>query len=65
MDKRQAIEDGARDTEAKLAKLNMDAHEARKLRARNHALKAIRAAIEADEADFQNMSRVAAAGPGV
>ncbi len=54
----------ARSTAAQLAKLNMNAHEASKLRARDHALKAIRAAIEADEADFQNMSRGAAAGSG-
>ncbi len=59
-----ALQDVARKTAAQLATLNMDAHSATKLRARNHALKAVRAAIEADEADFQSMSRSTAAEPG-
>ena len=36
-----------------LAKLDMNAHAATKLRARDHALNALRAAIEADDADFR------------
>jgi enoyl-CoA hydratase len=40
----------ARDTATGLATLNMDAHAASKLRTREHALKAIRAAFETDEA---------------
>lgn len=51
------LQDVARNTAAQLATLNMDAHAATKLRARDQALKAVRAAIEADEADFQSMSR--------
>ena len=39
-------------TAAVLAKLDMDAHAATKLRARDDALHALRAAIEADDADF-------------
>ena len=58
------LQDVARSTAAQLAKLNMDAHAATKLRAREHTLKAVRAAIEADEADFQTMSRNTAAAPG-
>ncbi len=58
------LQDVARSTAAQLAKLDMDAHAASKLRARDQALKAIRAAIEADEADFQSMSRSTAAEPG-
>ena len=58
------LQDAARSTAAQLAKLNMDAHAASKLRARDGALKAVRAAIEADEADFQSMSRSPAAGQG-
>jgi enoyl-CoA hydratase len=40
--------DGAQDMAAQLSKLNMDAHATSKLRARDSALKALRAAIEAD-----------------
>ena len=40
-------------TAAVLAKLDMNAHAATKLRARDHALNALRAAIEADDADFR------------
>ncbi len=58
------LQDVARKTAAQLAKLDMDAHAASKLRARDHALKAVRAAIEADEADFQSMSRSTAAVSG-
>ena len=56
------LQDAARSTAAQLAKLDMDAHAATKLRARDHALKAIRTAIEADEADRQSMIRSQAAG---
>lgn len=58
------LQDAARSTASQLAKLNMDAHAASKLRARDQALKAVRAAIEADKADFLTMSRRPAAGPG-
>ena len=58
------LQDVARSTATQLAKLDMDAHAATKLRAREHTLKAVRAAIEADEADFQTMSRNTAAAPG-
>ena len=54
----------ARKTAAQLVNLNMDAHAASKLRARDGALTAIRTSIEADEADFQNISRIAAGAPG-
>src|SRR5438445_2282615 len=40
-------------TAAVLAKLDMDAHAATKLRARDHALHALRAAMQADDASFQ------------
>jgi enoyl-CoA hydratase len=40
----------ARDTATGLAALNLDAHAASKLRTREHALKAIRAAFESDQA---------------
>jgi enoyl-CoA hydratase/carnithine racemase len=43
----------ARATAAELGKLNMEARAATKLRARAEALKALRAAIEADDAAFQ------------
>ena len=43
----------ARTTALALRKLNMDAHTATKLRARDHALRAIRAAIESDQAALQ------------
>jgi enoyl-CoA hydratase len=38
---------------AKLLKLNLAAHSATKLRVRDQALKAIRAAIEADDTEFR------------
>jgi enoyl-CoA hydratase len=44
--------DVARSTAERLAKLDRDAHAASKLRAREHALKAVRAAIESDAAAF-------------
>lgn len=43
-----AVEAIARGTAVRLAKLNMDAHAASKLRARDQALQAVRAAIDAD-----------------
>ena len=43
----------ARDKATALAKLNMRAHTATKLRARDKALQAVREAIEADEADLR------------
>ena len=46
------LQEAARATAAQLAKLNIDVHTATKLRARDQALKAIRAAIEADAATF-------------
>lgn len=51
----------ARDIAAQLVNLDMAAHAASKLRARDQTLKAIRAAIEADEADRQAMSAGASA----
>jgi enoyl-CoA hydratase len=54
----------ARTTASLLANLNMNAHAASKLRAREHALTAIRAAIEADDADFQNIAGMTAAAQG-
>lgn len=51
------LQDVARTTAAALAKLDMVAHAASKLRARGDALTALRAAIEADDADFQNVGR--------
>jgi enoyl-CoA hydratase len=44
------LQDVARSVAAQLARLDLDVHAASKLRARDHALKAIRAAIEADDA---------------
>lgn len=46
------LQDVAQGTAAALTKLDMAAHAASKLRARDHALKAIRAAIEAENAAF-------------
>jgi enoyl-CoA hydratase len=46
------LQDVARATAAQLARLSIDVHTATKLRAREQALKAIRAAIEADAATF-------------
>ena len=57
------LQDVARSTAALLAKLNMDAHTATKLRARDSTLKAIRTAIEADDADFRNMAGITSASP--
>ena len=53
------LQNVARNTAAQLATLNMDAHAASKLRARDHALKAIHAAIEADDADFRRIAGAA------
>ena len=53
------LQNVARNTAAQLATLNMDAHAASKLRARDHALKAIHAAIEADDADFRRIAGTA------
>ncbi len=47
------LQDAARSTAAELAKLDIDAHTATKLRARDQALKAVRAAIEADADAFR------------
>jgi enoyl-CoA hydratase len=46
----------ARTTALGLKKLNMDAHTATKLRARDQALTAIRAAIESDQAALQSVA---------
>lgn len=46
----------ARRVAVELTKLDAGVHSATKLRAREHALKAVRAAIEADAAVFQGMS---------
>jgi enoyl-CoA hydratase len=43
------LHDAARSTAVELAKLDMDAHAATKLRARDHALQAMREAMEADQ----------------
>jgi enoyl-CoA hydratase len=45
----------ARSTAARLAKLDLDAHAASKLRARGQALKAIRSAIETDATTFAGL----------
>lgn len=45
--------DIARSTAAQLARLDLGAHAATKLRARGSALKALRAAIDEDDADFR------------
>jgi enoyl-CoA hydratase/carnithine racemase len=47
------LADVARGIASDLAKLDMKAHAASKLRARAHALEAIRTAIEADDAEFR------------
>lgn len=47
------IQDEARRAAAAFTKLNMDVHTATKFRAREHTLKAIRAAIEADDASWR------------
>jgi enoyl-CoA hydratase len=47
------LQEVARNTAAQLATLDIDVHTATKLRARDHALKAVRAAIEADGAMFR------------
>jgi enoyl-CoA hydratase len=46
------LEHAARDTAARLGALNLPAHKATKLRARSDALKALRRAIELDDAAF-------------
>jgi len=46
----------AQDAAARLAKLNMAAHAATKLRAREHTLRALRAAIEADDRELRGRS---------
>jgi enoyl-CoA hydratase len=55
------LQSAARKLATQLAGLDMNAHSATKLRARDAALKAIRAGIEAD---FGSASRTAAATPG-
>jgi enoyl-CoA hydratase len=57
------LPDVATGTAAELAKLDRDAHSASKLRARDHALKALRAAIETDDAAIR-ASAGAAPQPG-
>src|SRR6185503_15740762 len=47
--------DAARSTAARLAKLDLNAHAASKLRAREQALKAIRSAIETDATTFAGL----------
>ena len=47
------LEETARSMAVGLAKLDLGVHAASKLRARDHALKAVRAAIEADHVAFQ------------
>jgi enoyl-CoA hydratase len=56
------LQDEARTKAAALAKLNMDAHTGSKMRLRDHTLTAVRAAIEADAADFRNLTSNADAG---
>lgn len=51
------LQDEAQATAARLAKLNMPAHAATKLRAREQNLKALRAAIEIDDAAFAALMR--------
>jgi len=51
----------ARSVAADLAKLDVDVHSASKLRARHHALQAIRTAIEADDAAFRGLLGTSAA----
>jgi enoyl-CoA hydratase/carnithine racemase len=48
------LESAARGLASDLAKLDIDTHTATKLRARAPALKAIRAAIEADDVEFRS-----------
>ena len=55
------LADAARTVAAQLARLDTGAHAASKLRARDQALKAIRAAIEADDATFGALRGVPAA----
>jgi enoyl-CoA hydratase len=47
------LQDAARATAAGLARLDLGVHSATKLRAREHALQSIRAAIDADDAAFR------------
>lgn len=51
------LQEEARSAAARLAKLNMPAHAATKLRAREHDLKALRAAIEADEVELRGLMK--------
>jgi enoyl-CoA hydratase len=55
------LRDVARGIAADLAKLDADVHAASKLRARHHALQAIRTAIEADDAAFRGLFGAGAA----
>jgi enoyl-CoA hydratase len=57
------LPDVATGTASELAKLDRDAHAASKLRARDHALKALRAAIETDDTAIR-ASAGAAPQPG-
>jgi enoyl-CoA hydratase len=50
------LDDAARSTAAELARLDLGVHAASKLRARDSALKAVRAAIDADAAAFRASS---------
>lgn len=52
-----AVHDVARDMAVALSKLDLDAHAASKLRARDQTLKAIRAGIEADDAEIATAPR--------
>lgn len=52
------VRETARETALQLAKLNMTAHAASKQRAREQTLTALRAAIEADDAQFRAMAGV-------
>jgi enoyl-CoA hydratase len=52
----EELQAAARLVAAELTKLDAGVHSATKLRARDHALKAVRAAIEADAAAFQGLS---------
>jgi len=50
------LEEACRSTAVQLGSLNMNAHAASKLRARGATLSALRAAIEADDAELQGMA---------
>jgi len=49
------LRDAARGVAGELGKLDAGVHAASKLRARRHALQAVRAAIEADDAAFRTL----------